>query len=345
MSELSPKFADAFTLQALWCDRLGSPFTATLLRTLLRSSALPAVIGDWPGDPTSDLLALRVAGALHALVLSRSAPALAEVYPPHETPAVEAFAALLERVLVDHQPFIETFLISPPQTNEVARAGVLLGGFLTAAKATGLPLRLLEIGASAGLNLLWDRFYYRLGAAAWGDAASPVRLAPAWDGNLPPLETPVSVVSRHGCDIAPVDVRDPAQALRLRAYVWADQTERLARLDAAMALARGVAILPERSNATDFLRRHLAAPQTGAATIIYQTIMWNYVADTDKAAIRETIHAAALLASSGAPLGWLRFDLETKDTFPSLTLTLWPGGATTRLATGNPHGASVAWLA
>jgi hypothetical protein len=339
---------DAFRLQAQWCDLLGSPFTAMLLRALLQdpqpAGALCDVIGVWPGDPGVDILPLRVAGALHALVLTGQAPALAAVYPPNSAPNAAKVARVLEQVLVEHRAYVTEFLKSPPQTNEVARAGVLLGGFLTAARATRLPLRLLEIGASAGLNLLWDQFHYRLREGEWGDPASPVQLAPTWDGNLPPLEAAIFVAARHACDISPVDVRDTQQALRLRAYVWADQAERLARLEAAMSLARGMNVLPEKANATDFLRRHLAGAHPGEATIVYQTIMWNYVADADKATITETIHEAAKRATGAAPLGWLRFDLESKDSFPSLTLTLWPDGATTRLATANPHGASVAWL-
>jgi hypothetical protein len=339
---------DAFRLQAQWCELLGSPFTAKLLGALLDdpqpAGALLDIIGGWPGDPSADVLALRVAGALHALVLTGQAPAMAAVYPPNVADAGGELGRILGQVLVEHRAYITGFLKSPPQTNEVARAGVLLGGFLTAAATTGLPLRLLEIGASAGLNLLWDQFHYRLGDATWGNPASPVHLAPAWEGNLPPLGAPIAVAARHACDISPIDVKDPQQALRLRAYVWADQTERLVRLEAAMLLARSTNVLPEQSNATDFLQRHLADAHPGEATIIYQTIMWNYVADADKATITETIHDTARRATAAAPLGWLRFDLESKDSFPSLALTLWPDGTTTRLATANPHGASVAWL-
>jgi hypothetical protein len=178
-----------------------------------------------------------MAGALHALALTRSAPALVPCYPPSAAP-VEPLRPVVLNVVREHQSAIRAFLVSPPQTNEVGRSGVLVGGFLEIAKETGLPLRCLEIGASAGLNTIWDRYHYRLGAVGWGDPLSPVSLAPSWEGPSPPVDAPLRVIERQACDIAPIDLEDPAQRLRLRAYIWADQRERLSRLESAIDLAR-----------------------------------------------------------------------------------------------------------
>jgi len=340
--------AASFRTQIDWCAHLGSPFTAALLRAALielqPGAALHDIIDAWPGDPLADILPLRVAGALHALVLAGKAPDLATAYPPEKLPDDNTLHELLLNALRQHRDFITRFIESPPQTNEVGRSAVLLGGFLEIAAATEKPLRLLEIGASAGLNLLWDRFYYRLGDANWGDPASPVHLAPAWDGNAPPLSAPISVAARDGCDLKPIDITDDAQALRLRAYVWADQTDRLARLDGAIALARRHRPNVEQANATEFLRRHLAASPPGQAITVYHSIMWNYVAAADQAAITAVIRDAASRATSASPLAWLRFEMVSKDQYPELHLTLWPGGENRRLAVANPHGASVAWL-
>jgi hypothetical protein len=308
-------------------------------------TALHGIIGAWPGDPLADILPLRVAGALHALVLSGMAPELATAYPPEKLPDDKSLHALLLNALAQHSAFIKRFIESPPQTNEVGRSAVLLGGFLEIAAATEKPLRLLEIGASAGLNLLWDRFYYRLGDADWGEKTSPVQLAPLWHGGLPPLAAPIRVASRTGCDLNPIDVTDHEQALRLRAYVWADQTERRTRLDGAIALAHRHRVTVERGNATDFLRRHLATPVPSQVTVLYHSIMWNYVSDTDKAAIVNVVRDAAQRATSASPLAWLRFEIEAKDQYPVLDLTQWPGADKRRLAVANPHGASVEWLA
>ena len=183
------RIAQHFARQAEACRRLGSPFTAALIEILLellldhleRGSPIGRALLDWPGDPREDALALRLAGGLHALVLSARAPALATAYPGGAAAGdpVPLRAAVLS-ALETHADFLLGFLERPPQTNEVARAAMLLPGFLTIAADAGLPLALLELGASAGLNLHWDAYHYRLGEAAWGPEDSPVRLAPEW---------------------------------------------------------------------------------------------------------------------------------------------------------------------
>jgi hypothetical protein len=172
---------DAFAKQIGWCEGLGSPFTARLLTILRDDIAANGTSAElaraWPGDPVADALALRMAAALHALALGESAPDLVLCYPPSAA-TIEHLRPVALDVVREHQSAIRAFLSSPPQTNEVGRSGVLVGGFLQIAKDTGLPLRLLEIGASAGLNAIWDRYHYRLGAVGWGDPQSAVRIAP-----------------------------------------------------------------------------------------------------------------------------------------------------------------------
>ena len=337
----------AFHHQAEWCTRLGSPFTAALIEALLHhltpDGRLTPLLTPWPGDPTADILPLRVTGALHALVLSNAATTLAALYPPNPIPTRQALIDATGETLTTHASFIKTFLISPPQTNEVARAAVLLPGFLHIAATTQKPLRLLEIGASAGLNLLWDKFHYRLGGGRWGDPASPVQLAPDWTGHLPNLATPITITARLGCDIAPIDVTDPHACLRLRAYVWPDQTDRLARLTGALTLALHTPATPTKANATDFLRAHLTQRHRGEVTALYHSIMWNYVTAADRADITAIVGQAGQNATRDTPLAWLRFEIPAQDALPTLMLTQWPGGETIHLATAHPHGAAITW--
>ncbi|MCQ4160783.1 DUF2332 family protein [Roseomonas sp. GC11] len=338
----------AFRKQEEWCLRLGSPFTARLMAALagdiVAGGPAAALVTPWPGDPLADALALRVAGGLHALVLSGAAPELAALYPPAEAPP-GALEAALPPLLAHHAAMLRDFLSTAPQTNEVGRSGVLLGGFLEVAQATRLPLRLLEIGASAGLNMGWDRYTYRLGEARWGDPASPVQLAPAWTGPLPPLAAPLAVASREGCDIAPVDLEDPAQRLRLRAYVWADQRARLTRLEAATTLVRAAGWRVDSAPAASWLRPRLAQLPTGATTLLYHSIMWQYMPESERHAIEALLSAAAARATPSSPLAWLRFEPPGTEAPPELTLTLWPDGTTRRLALAHPHGQTVQWLA
>ena len=335
-----------FAKQIKWCETLGSPFTAGLLTVLAEDIAAGGATADlvraWPGDPVADALALRMAAALHALVLAESAPALIACYPPNVATPEQLRAAVIGAAR-EHQTHVRNFLSSPPQTNEVGRSGVLVGGFLQIAKETGLPLRLLEIGASAGLNAVWDRYYYQIGAAGWGDPRSPVRIAPAWEGPTPPLDAAVRVAERLACDIAPIDLEDPAQRLRLRAYVWADQRERLSRLESAIELGRAYGPRVEGADAADWLRTQLREPAASSATVLYHSIMWQYLPSETQADIRASVESAGARATSAAPLAWLRFEPLNPESAPELRLTLWPGARQVRLAVAHPHGSSVRW--
>ena len=337
---------EAFAKQIGWCGSLGSPFTARLLTVLRDDIAVGGTSAEvaraWPGDPVVDALALRMAAALHALALAESAPALAACYPPSEAPSEQLRPVVLDAVR-EHQSAIRAFLSSPPQTNEVGRSGVLVGGFLQIAKDTGLPLRLLEIGASAGLNAIWDRYHYRLGAAGWGDPQSAVRIEPSWQGPSPPIDAPIRVIERLACDIAPVDLEDPAQRLRLRAYVWADQRERLSRLESAIDLARAHGPRVERADAADWVSAKLRETAVGSATVLYHSVMWQYMPSETQAAIKASLEEAGDRATSAAPLAWLRFEpLDSASAF-ELRMTSWPGVRKVRLAVAHPHGSSVQW--
>jgi hypothetical protein len=337
---------NAFAKQIGWCESLGSPFTARVL-TILRDDiaaggASAELARAWPGDPVADALALRMAAALHALALAESAPALVPCYPPSAATTEQLRPVVLDAVR-EHQSAIRAFLSSPPQTNEVGRSGVLVGGFLQIAKETALPLRLLEIGASAGLNAIWDRYHYHIGAVGWGDPQSPVRISPSWEGPSPPIDAPIRVIERLACDIAPVDLEDPAQRLRLRAYVWADQRERLSRLESAIDLARAYGPRVERADAADWVRTKLREPVASTATVLYHSIMWQYLSSETQADIRASLERVGDRATSAAPLAWLRFEPLDSVSRPELRMTLWPGARDVRLAVAHPHGSSVQW--
>lgn len=342
---------EAFREQVRWCDQLGSPFNARLLEWLaddwLAGGAMRALIPEWTsGPPGQDLVPLRLAGGLHALALTGRHPDLTALYPPTASSFdAEALAPLLRRLMIDEAGHLRTYLASAPQTNEVMRSAVLIGGYAAIAQATGLPLALREIGASAGLNLLWDRFHYTLGAQAWGDAASPVQIAADWRGVSPTLPAPFAVADRRGNDLLPVDLRDPAAVLRLRAYVWPDQAARAARLQGAIALAQRELPVVDAGDAAAWVEAQLAAPREGVATVLVHSIVWQYLPPATRERIAAALAAAATRASRAAPLAWLRMEFFAPGAPAELRLTLWPEGRERTLATTHPHGEWVEWIA
>ena len=346
---------EAFRKQGRACDELGSPFMAALLdraaRELDRTGSIGGLLTSWSGDPVRDAVPLRLAAALHSLVLSGSDSNLAALYPSSDRAGdADAVWGAALAAIKGHREDVEAFLSSPPQTNEVGRSTVLLGGFLEIARVTGgRPMRTLEIGASAGLNLLWDRYRYELGGRAhWGHADSSVVVQADWEGPLPSLEAHAIVAERAGSDSEPVDLEDGQARLRLRAYVWADQPARMALLDAAMALVRRDKIQVERGEAAAWVAKRLQAPAPGCVTVLYHSIAWEYFPEKTKERIRSTIERLGARAGRDAPLAWLRLEPSSGGGPgggpPDLRLTLWPGGHERCLARAHTHGPPITWL-
>ena len=347
---MSDALIDAFREQVRWCDRLGSPFNARLLEWLaddwLAGGPMRALLPVWTaGPPGQDLVPLRLAGAFHALALSGRHADLARRYPPAAGAFdAQALGPLLRRLLVDEAQHFRTYLASAPQTNEVMRSAVLIGGYAAVARETGLPLALREIGASAGLNLLWDRFHYELGQQRWGDEASPVRIASDWRGNTLALPPRIPVSERRGNDLSPIDVRDEGAVLRLRSYVWPDQLARAARLQGAIAIAQRERPEVDAGDAAAWVEHELAAPQPGVATVLVHSVVWQYLPPSTRTRIEAALAAAAQRARIDAPLAWLRMEFYASGAPAELRLTLWPGGRERALATAHPHGEWVEWV-
>jgi hypothetical protein len=338
----------AFADQAGWAEKLESPFmarlTATLGTRLDRSTEVGRRLLDWPGNPAAgaDNVALRLCGGLHALVRSGAAPRLAACYPPNPMPDAKTLWTAVDAALHDHEAALLPWLDSPPQTNEVGRSAVLTAGLLAVADRFGQPVELLELGASAGLNMLLDRYGYDLGGLAAGDPASMLRQAPEWNGDPPP-DAAVSVAARAGVDLRPMDARRDGE--RLLAYVWPDQPARLRQLEAALAIASGDTPQVEQGDAADWLEAKLAAPaEAGRTRVVLHSIAFQYFPAETQARIAAAIEAAGAEASEGKPLAWLRFEMAPGDAKPSLRLRLWPDGEDRLLAWCHPHGKSVRWL-
>lgn len=341
---------NAFRRQIKGCNWLGSPFTARILEVLAddwdRGGAMRELLPEWPGDPVADGLPLRVAGALHALALDGRDARLAAAYSlaaPSPIDVGQLRTAVLE-ALQRHADHVRTWLKSAPQTNETGRSAVLLGGFSVLAQQTGLPLRLFEIGASAGLNQLWDRYHYRLGMQDWGDKRSPVQIDSDWRGNAPTLLPHIEVAERAACDLSPIDITDTTHAARLASYVWPDQPLRLARLRGAIELARQAHVHVDRADAAEWVEQHLSRPpKEGMCTVLFHSITWEYLGLERQQRIVHALQKASAHATLNTPLAWLRLEFSASSP-TTLLLTCWPGREERQLARAHPHGAWAQWI-
>jgi hypothetical protein len=214
------------------------------------------------------------------------------------------------------------------QTNEVGRCASLLPGFLEVAHSTRLPLRVLELGTSAGLNLRWDHYRYEGGAAgsAWGNADAALRFTNVYADPLPRLDVDAVVVERRGCDRRPIDATSAEGRLALRSFVWPDQLDRFAALDAALAIAPSVPADVDRADAAEWVAEQLADTNDGVATVLFQSIVWQYLSPETRESIRGTVKAAGASASAKAPLAWLRMEPGANPTKGAeVRLRTWPG--------------------
>ncbi|MDQ4125573.1 MAG: DUF2332 domain-containing protein, partial [Actinomycetota bacterium] len=232
----------------------------------------------------------------------------------------------------------------PLQTNEPGRAAALVGGFLTVAERFGLPLNVLEVGASAGLNLRWDRFLYEARGRTWGDPASPVRLCDFNSETLPPFGVDAVVAARRGCDPNPIDPSTDEGATLLLSFVWPDQAGRISLLRGAIEVARDVPATVDREPASSWLRTH-ARPERGSATVVFHSIVRQYLDEDEATEMDAALEAAAAAATSEAPFAHLRMEPDEDDPKTvEVRLTTWPGGSEELLAHTGYHGTGVRWL-
>jgi len=296
-------------------------------------------------DRQGSVLALRMMGGVHRLVLEGHAPELAQFYPSAGgRVALEGVWEVFRATLRKHMQALRQLIQRPVQTNEVGRCGALLGGFLLVAQQTGLPLRLLEIGASAGLNLRWDRYRYTWnGGGAWGDALSPVVLRDVLEGDARPPLCAARVVERGGCDPHPIDPASQEGRLTLLSFIWPDQLERIGLLEAALEVARLVPCPIDRAGAVEWLTQRLAEPSPGRATVLFHSIVWQYLSSEDRERVAEIIDRAGSRATSSAPFAWLR--LEPGKEMAELKLRIFPGFEDRLIATAGYHKPAVKWLA
>jgi hypothetical protein len=323
-----------------------SPLYERLARGVARDPALLALAAHAPmGQPVPNLLL----GAVQFLLLAGVPHPLGRFYPSvvrewgvapavgDPLPAFRAFCADYSATLTR---LVETRLV---QTNEVRRCGCLLPAFGLVARAAGeRALALVEIGTSAGLNLLWDRYGYDYGAGRRvGDPRSPVQIACAARGPLAPAlpSAPPRVGWRVGLDLAPVDVRDADAARWLQALVWPEHEQRAELLQHAVAVVRAEPPLLRAGDGLDLLPGVLAEAPAEAALCVYHTWMLNQVAPTGHERL------AAILGEWAGRRELFHIGIEQDGDGPYPTLSLAAGGGPARtLARCHSHGEWIEWL-
>jgi hypothetical protein len=349
----STQVVDHLRWQAGACELLGSPFYATLLRRLADDAAADGITAQLLSDVTGDLdelaVGLRLLGGVHRLVLSGRAPTLARRYPSAGGDGdADAAVTPLLAVLRDRAEAIRDALRRAPQTNEVGRSATLVGALCHLTQAVPLPIRLVELGASAGLNLRCDRYEIRSDdGRSYGPPGSPVLMAAAWRGRLPPMGRTLDLIERLGCDLHPLDPTTDEDALTLMSYVWPDQMERLARLRGALALAREVPARVERAGAADLLDR--CEPHNGSWLVVWHSVMWQYLETAERRAVLERLATIGASATASAPVAHVSFEPRAGrigSTFVVAVQT-WPdvglGSDERILGAAPPHGIPVDW--
>ncbi len=336
------KVQEAFQRQAEACVSLGSPFMGQLCKLFATrdwpEGALKSRVFSWPGDitPAGDSVPLRLCGGLHALHL-QGHPALEPVYPPKSV-SDDALWEAVSKTLITDEAFLNNWINSAPQTNEVRRSVTLIPVGHLLAERFGLPIRTSELGASGGLNLNWDRYALQIGDLTLSPKDPALTLAPDWTGPTPPETRPV-VVEKAGVDLNPLDPRAPKDAERLRAYLWPDQADRVALTNAAITAASQTV---EKADAVDWLAGHLTSIE-GQTHLIYSTVAWQYFPKEAQERGTQMIEAAGAAASPTSPLAWFQMENDGQQPGAALTLRLWPGDLHFELGRADFHGRWVNW--
>jgi hypothetical protein len=351
---VAPLLAD-FRVQAEVCAEHGSPMYADVLERIaadLNAGGLTAdLLAPFAVSRSPDAVPLRLMGSVHRLVLQRRAGALATFYPSvggrwESESGWAAFREFLER----ESALVAQSMVHPPQTNEVGRSAALMGGLLSLPEQLRLPIRLRELGSSAGLNLLVDRFAFQDSAGrAHGAADARLAFANAWTGRELVRWPDLTIIDRAGCDTLPIDPRSTEGRLALTAYVWADQIERFERLRAAFALAADVHVEVHDQSAADFVAGLTLT--AGTTTVVWHSVMWQYLALAEQQAIDRDLQLLGEQATPDAPLARIWFEpTGRRPEERGIYLQTWSGdggnaavGRATLIGTAPPHGLPCEW--
>jgi hypothetical protein len=348
MTTVRNEITDGIAQQAEHAVRNSAPGTGAVCRAMIAlaygDTMCGARIADWPGNVIKDAMPLRLAGGLHDLFRRGIEAGLGAVYRAEMTDQA-AIDALVGEIVTRHDAALLPWLDGPPQTNEAGRSANFIAALHWLAGRIVPKFDIMEIGSSAGMNLLIDRYRYDLGGVISGPDDAPITIRPEWRGPPPP-EDVFTITSLKGCDLTPIDVRSDVAADRLRAYIWPEMTERFARMDAGITMIRERGVDLVRGDAADWVEAQLATPQApGTTRVLMHSIVWQYLPADTQARITKAMETAASSATHERPLAWIALETN-RDTFQhELMVRYWPSGGEMRvLGSAHAHGAWVEWI-
>jgi hypothetical protein len=329
----------------------GKPRAEALMEALARvlpdAGPLFAAIEGWPSDLASDGVIFRLNAGLHALAMEGEGGVLAALYGEGDMPPPQALDAALAQVLAERAEALLGWLSHPTQTNEVARVAGLVAALIELGRGRALPCEVLELGASAGLNLNFPHYAVRLGDVTACAEQSAVTLAPDWRGR-DLLPAPLSVTATRGVDLHPLDVSDEADRRSLQAYVWPGESTRAARLDAAIGIARARPPEVDTGLASAWLAQRLAAPQpAGTRRVVFHSMVLQYASAAERAAIDAAFAAAGARAAPDRPLARVSIEWRADRAAVELRIAQWDGsgerGESRLAALCHPYGEWIDW--
>ncbi len=332
--------------QFAWQECQSSPLYQQLALETSRDSDLLRLAAHGDHTPKPNLLL----AAVHYLMLKGVEHPLTAYYPTLHGTATDTtkLFSTFRAFCLEHADQIRNLMIARRvQTNEVRRAAILLPVFTLIHQREGTnPLALVEVGTSAGLLLSLDKYGYDYEPGGrYGSRDSPVQIECSVRGDLrPPLSAELPpIAERIGIDLHPVDVRDPDEALWLRALVWGDQPERAQRLGQAMTIA--VEDPPHlcAGDAVEVLPHVLSGIRAESIPCVFHCHTLNQFSEDARQRFEEVL----MHGSVGRRLYRIALEIVAGDTYPHLTLSIFEDGQKIRqdqLAYYQSHGEWIEWL-
>jgi len=343
------KITAGYKQQIAYCEANDAPLTARICRAIINvadeSTRTGSRIMNWQGEVIPDALPLRSTAPFHALYQSGKIAALNPIY--NDAPIDQnKIDKIINATLRKHDDIIYPWLDTPPQTNEPGRCAALMLGLMMLVQQYELPIDILEIGSSAGLNLMIDRYAFDLGGIAVGPKNSEITIKPEWRGKSVPPDIQPEIISTKGVDLYPMYANEDNTRERLLAYVWPEQTLRLERTAKAIKMAQNHPVNLVQGDAADWLEKQLSEPQKeGTMRTLMHSIVWQYLPYDTQRRIAASMLKAAQKATHDKPLAWV--SLETNRTMKrhELKIRSWPNhDEAITLGYAHAHGFWVDWL-